>query len=175
MRCPTPLRRIALPLLLLAAAGCAQAPRATNIVPSPPVAVSQKHQTSVRVEVTGGGKEWRLSDEALRDAIVAAIEESGLFEKASADGTYRLDVVVGSVRQPPVGWNFTVDVETIWNLSRTDTKETIWQETVKGQGTRTPADAFAAVNRLRMATEAAAQDCVAQGIRRLSEVSLPAR
>lgn len=135
----------AMGILLVLVTGCAQAPKGRDIAPTSLTAES-RHEDAVEVHVRGGGKDWRLSAEALHEAIVTGIQQSRVFADISSDGSarYRLDVVIGSVRQPPVGWNFTVDVQTIWNLSIAETGETVWQETITGTDTATPGDAVAA-------------------------------
>lgn len=87
----------------LVLAGCAQAPKGKSIAPAT-LAVDHTHEAPVEVHVRGGGDGYRLSNEALHEAIVLAIERSQVFGKVLDDGApYRLDVVIGGVHQPPSG------------------------------------------------------------------------
>ena len=48
----------------------------------------------------------------------------------------------------------------------------VWQESIASEYTATPGDAFAAVKRLRLATEGAAKNNIAEGLSRISKLSL---
>jgi hypothetical protein len=149
-------------------------PTAEGIAPIE-ISVARKHPASVSVHVRGGGKDFRISDESLRQAIARAIEHSQVFAtlEAAEAAQYRLDVVIGSARYPAVGLAMTVDLETIWQLQRVEGGEVVWQETIKASHTAAAGEAFVGVVRVRLATEGAARKCIEQGIAKLSALALP--
>lgn len=159
-------------------AGCATPANREAMVP-PTVTVAKKHPQSVSVEVTGGqqtdamGKS-QISNEDFAQALEQAITQSQTFASVTKGGAqnYRLSVVIVSLDQPSFGLTFNVKMEAGWTLKRTDTGATVWQESIRSESTAGPSDAFAAVARLRMATEGAARNNIAQGLTKISQLNL---
>ena len=171
------MRRAGFALLAAAAlgVGCATStPRAENIAPAE-ISVARNHASNVSVHTRGGGKDWRISDEALRQAIETAVQRSHVFAAVGAEGAtdYRLDVVIGKARYPVFGIALKVDLETLWQLQKVQGGDIVWQETIKASHTAAGSEAFAAVVRLRIAAEGAARTCVEQGIAKLSALDIP--
>ena len=160
-------------------AGCATPASKEAMVP-PTVTVAKKHPQSVSVEVTGGqqtdamGKS-QISNEDFAQALEQAITQSQTFAsvmKGAGGQNYRLSVVIVSLDQPSFGLTFNVKMEAGWTLKRADTGATVWQESIRSESTAGPSDAFAAVARLRMATEGAARNNISQGLSKISQLSL---
>jgi len=63
-------------------------------------------------------------------------------------------------------------MEAGWTLKRVETDKVVWQESIVSEHRATPGDAFAAVKRLRLATEGAAKNNIAEGLSRISKLSL---
>jgi len=146
----------------VAIAGCATASKPEAMVPTTPVA-GIHHTQSTNVAVTGGsatssmGKS-QISNEAFQQAIVQSIESSKTFSSVvkGAGGDCQLAVTVVSMDQPSFGLTFTVKMEAAWSLKKAD-GTVLMQESIKSEGTAGVGDAFAAVERLRLANEAAAR------------------
>lgn len=127
-----------------------------------------------------GGKETsaldkpQISNEAFEQAIEDSLKKSGLFEKISGnkDSEYFLTVTIFELVQPSFGFSFTVTMKTVWSLVHTDSLKVLMRESVRSSFTATVGDAFAAVTRLRVATEGAAQENIRRGIERLSQLNL---
>ena len=159
-------------------AGCATPASREAMVP-PTVTVAKKHPQSVSVEVTGGqqtdamGKS-QISNEDFAQALEQAITQSQTFASVGkgAGQNYRLSIVIVSLDQPSFGLTFNVKMEAGWTLKRADTGATVWQESIRSESTAGPSDAFAAVARLRMATEGAARNNISQGLSKISQLSL---
>jgi hypothetical protein len=83
-----------------------------------------------------------------------------------------LTVTIFNLDQPSFGFSFTVKMEAGWSLRRADTGAVVWQESIKSEHTATTGDAFAAVKRLRLANEGAAKENIAQGLSKISTLSL---
>ena len=143
------------------------------------VPIFKHFQSSVRVQ-TGGGSETgmldssNISDANLKLAIEDAIVQSRLFKTVvqGADGDYELSVRITSLTKPVFGTTFTVDLETAWSLTRTADRSAVMRKSVKSTGTATMGEAFAAVVRLRMAVEKAAQENIGQGLQAIAELNL---
>jgi hypothetical protein len=138
-----------------------------------------KHQKTVGVSV-GGGKEQGdlgrtpISNAEFQKALIDSISKSQTFSQVveGNNGDYLLTVVIFSLDQPAIGFSFTVRMEAGWTLKRAATGEIVWQEALKSEHTATPGDAFAAVTRLRLATEGAARNNISQGLAKISKLNL---
>jgi hypothetical protein len=159
-------------------AGCATATTFEGMVPESPD-VAQHHAQSVSVAVSGGhetdaaGKP-QISDAAFAQALTAAITKSRTFSRVvqGAGGDYLLTVALVSLDQPSFGFSFTVKMEAGWTLRRAAGGAVVWQESILSEHTATTSDAFAAVTRLRLATEGAARNNIAQGLSKISRLDL---
>ncbi len=85
---------------------------------------------------------------------------------------YALYITLFSVEQPTFGTDLTVKLEVGWTLKRKEGNVTVWQESIKSEHTTTVSDAFAAVKRLRLATEGAARKNIAEELAKISKLYL---
>jgi len=72
-----------------------------------------------------------------------------------------------------MGFSFTVNVEMGWTLTRADTGAIVWRESIKSAHTTGAGEAFAGVERLRLATEGAAPPSSPSPSKRHLRVALP--
>ena len=143
------------------------------------VETAKKHPQSVSVAVTGG-KETdsagtpQITDAAFRDALVASIRDSQVFSGVieGKGGDYLLTVTLFGMQQPIFGLSLTVTLEAGWTLQRASGGAPVWQESIKSVHTATTSDSFAAVTRLRLATEGAAKKNIEQGLAKISQLNL---
>ncbi|MES2262402.1 MAG: hypothetical protein V4724_28090 [Pseudomonadota bacterium] len=164
--------------LLLTLGGCATPASHEAMVPVS-FQVAKQHPKSIAVVVAGGtetsaaGKS-QIGDGELKQALVKAIEQTKTFSQVveGKSGDYILNVNIFNVVQPSFGFSFTVQMEMGWTLTRADTGATVWQESIKSEHTATTSDAFAGVTRLKLANEGAVRNNVAQGLTKLSALSL---
>lgn len=138
-----------------------------------------RHDVAIAVEVTGGQKANALGvaqipSEDFRTALVEGIRKSGVFASVVEGNAtpYRLHVHMLKLDQPFIGSDFTVRMETAWQLFRAGSSEAIFQEPVTSSHTATGADAFSAARRLVLANEGAARENIRLGIEWLSRVRL---
>jgi hypothetical protein len=165
-------------LLLLLLGGCAAPASYQAMVPSD-FQAAKKHAATVKVAATGGretqalGKS-QISDAEFAKALTEAITESRTFSRVMQDNgaDYLLTVSIISIEQPSFGFSFQVKMEAGWTLKQMETDKVVWQESIVSEYTATPGDAFAAVKRLRLATEGAAKNNIAEGLSRISKLSL---
>jgi hypothetical protein len=158
--------------------GCASAITSESLVPAG-ITAGKKHSGTVSVAVDGGketdsmGKP-QISNDAMRKALADAITKSQTFSKVieGSGGRYLLTVSMYTLDQPSFGASFTVKMEAGWTLKRADTGATVWQESIRSEHTATMGDAMAGVTRLRLATEGAARNNIANGLAKISQLNL---
>nr|WP_314627034.1 hypothetical protein [uncultured Noviherbaspirillum sp.] len=156
--------------------GCASPPMQEAMVPTN-VAIAKKHPESVRLNVAGGADAESglgVSNEALEAALTQAISESKLFSQVvkGKGGDYVLTANVFNVNQPMFGMAMTVKMEVGWTLQRASDDKTVWQEAIRSEHTSTPGEAFAGVTRVRLATEGAVRNNIAEAMSKLAALSL---
>ena len=157
-------------------AGCATASKPENMVPVAAVAGTQHHATTS--VVVAGGKETdalgksQISNDAFQQAIVQSIEKNKTFSSVvkAPGGDYTLAVTVVSMDQPSFGFSFTVKMEAAWSLKKAD-GSVVMQESIKSEGTAGMGDAFAGVERLRLANEAAARANIAAALEKIGKLN----
>jgi len=158
--------------------GCATPTTHEGMVPTS-LEVPKGHPQTVSVEVKGGkdtdpiGKP-QISDAAFAQALVESITKSQVFSRVvqGPGGDYMLSVFLVSMEQPSFGLALTVRMEAGWTLKRTDTGTAVWQESIRSEYTAPGSEAFAAVVRLRLATEGAARNNISQGLAKISRLAL---
>ena len=137
------------------------------------------HPYSVSVIAGGGGETsatdyTNISNEDLAGAIEESIIKSKLFSSVvqgdSAD--YKLSVYLVSMSKPMFGFSFTIDMEMAWSLVNTKSGDAVMRESIKSSHTGTAGEAFAAVTRIRIAVEGAAEDNIRQGLKKIAALPL---
>lgn len=165
-----------LPFCMLLLGGCAS--QATHQGMTPEVIDTfKKHPLMVSLDVTGGkptdsSGTPQVSDAEFKQALLDAINKSKIFSGVVEGnaGDYSLTVILFNLEQPLFGFSFTVKMEAGWTLKRISDGVVIWQESIKSEHTATAGDAFAAVTRLRLATEGAAKSNISQGLSKISKL-----
>lgn len=171
-------RLIALVFAALLFTGCASP---TNPVAMVPVDyVPGKIQPySVSVTVAGGQDTSALGKSSVADAdLKTAIEETILKTKAfkqlvkvgSAD--YELSASIVTVNQPTMGFSFTVKTDLAWKLRKVDGDNIVWRKVINSQHTTGAGEAFAGVERLRLATEGAIRSNIELALKDIATLAL---
>ena len=150
-------------------AGCVSAPtRETLAVAMPGLATVP---ATVRVAAAGAEKPTLPELKgAIEDSITRANLFKGIVQGAEAD--YELSVFVWNVRSPPMGFNMTVDLEMGWTLVRASDKAVVLKRTIKTTHTTRAGEAFAGVDRVRMAQTEAARENIRQGLQAIADLRL---
>jgi ATP phosphoribosyltransferase regulatory subunit HisZ len=167
-------------LAALAAAslgGCATGAKPEAMV-ADKVAISHSSSSDVTVVVSGGKETSKLgasqvSDAAFAQALRDSITKSGLFKSvADTGGRYELSAFIGKVDQPMIGFSLTVKMEVSYTLIDTSSGKTVWSKNIASEHTAKTGEAFAAVERLRLANQGAAKANIEQAISEMSQVDL---
>jgi hypothetical protein len=138
-----------------------------------------KHQKTVTVNISGGKEldemgRTQISNAELKKALVDSITKARTFSRVieGNGGDYLLTVAIISIDQPLFGGSFTVKMEAAWTLTDTASGKTVWREGIQSEHTTTMDEAFAGVERLRLATEGAARNNISQGLVKISKLNL---
>lgn len=130
-----------------------------------------KHQKTVKIEVRGGRPTDamylpQVANETYLAALIETITASHVFSQVVQEkqSDYLLQVTLISLDQPVIGGNFTVKLEAAWRLMKSDTGEVVWRAPVQSSFTQTIGETFAAVTRIRLATEGAARNNIKDGL-----------
>ena len=130
----------------------------------------------VFVYVLGDALRTRLrgAEEYDEAALREWVEESRVFREvvSGKQGQYELAVTVIQLSKPVFGFTFTVDMEAGWSLTRLDGGQVAFRKVIKSSHTATMSDAFAGVERLRLALEGAARENIRQGITAIAALDL---
>jgi len=166
--------------LLVSAAligGCASGSKPDAMV-AQVVAPVHKNAGDVSIAVSGGKETSKMgasqiSNDAFAQALRESIEKAGLFSSVAADGArYRLTSFIGKVDQPTFGFSFTVKMEVSYALKDTKSGNTVWTKDINSEYTATPGQAFAGVQRLRLANEGAARENIRQALTEIGALTL---
>jgi hypothetical protein len=116
---------------------------------------------------------------AFRQALADAVTLSKVFSRVvdTPRGKYILAVTVTRLEQPESGGlklnlNPTARMEAAWTLKRADTRQTVWQATIRSEHTAAPSDTLDARARVRLATEGAVRDNFALALARIAKLNL---
>ncbi len=158
--------------------GCASPATPAGMVPTG-FDVVTRHAASVSVGVTGGRSTGdldapQISNEALAEALTAAIKSSGVFSSVADDthADYRLEIRIFRVQSPIIGFTMRANMEVGWTLLQTSTNTVLWKESIASDYTATTSDAISGAARSRMAVEGAAREIIKKGIAALSRLPL---
>jgi hypothetical protein len=166
--------------LLVSAAligGCASGSKPDAMV-AQVVAPVHRNAGDVSIAVSGGKETSKMgasqiSNDAFAQALRESIEKAGLFSSVAADGArYRLTGFIGKVDQPMFGFSFTVKMEVSYALKDTKSGSTLWTKDINSEYTATAGQAFAGVERLRLANEGAARENIRQALTEMAALTL---
>jgi hypothetical protein len=164
-------------IVIASLAGCATAAKPDAMV-ADKVAITHASNSDVSVAVSGGKATSsmgasQISDDAFSKALSDSITQSGLFRAvATSGGRYKLAAFIGKVDQPMLGLSMTVKMEVSYTLVDTQSGKTVWAKNVASEHTAKMGDAFAGVERLRLANEGAAKANIQQVISEISAIQL---
>jgi hypothetical protein len=158
--------------------GCATASKSEDMVAKVTVPV-HKVDADVSIAVSGGKETSSLgasqiSNDAFAKALQESIEQAALFSSVKTEGArYRLTGFIGKVDQPMLGFALTVKMEVTYTLKDMQSAGTIvWTKDINSEYTAKVGDAFAAVERLRLANEGAARENIRLALTELSGLTL---
>jgi ABC-type uncharacterized transport system auxiliary subunit len=118
----------------------------------------------------GNDNATSVGAQAFMDTVIAAVTESGLFQKVVREGVadYRLDVNIISEIQPAPGMQMKSTIVTAWKLTHNSDKKVVADELIEKSHKATPGSFVG----IRTAVEGAVRDTIEEGIKRLSRPGL---
>jgi uncharacterized lipoprotein YajG len=157
-------------------AGCAtpSTSQAMTVRPGSTAAVNPKLKGAVAVGEVTGGKEtsplWvsKVDNAGFKKALTDSLAISGYLAADASQAKYSVAAELDALEQPFVG--FTLDVKSSVNYKLSGPAG-VRAYPIKATGTATVSDAFAAVERLRIANERSMLDNIKQFVNELSNFS----
>jgi len=142
-----------------------------------PLGRSNPQTVAVR---TNGGKAtdpmWasQIDDQALASAIQESILKNRLFSAVVGIGEadYVLNATLFKLDQPMAGFNMEVGIEIVWSLTPKGGAAPVWEKSIHTRASKGVGDAFAAVKRLRITTEAAAKENIQLALSEIAKLAL---
>ena len=167
--------------VVLALSGCAHVRTSAMLpLPMPLVTDGPARTVAIRVDrktesrgIPGVSPPLAMwSDASFLAAIAEAAVRSRLFTRVVADGEadYTLGVTLLNFTQPAMGFNMTVTMAAEWTVLRREGDSLLGREFVPSSCHKSVGDAFAGATRLRLATECAARENIAEGLRRIDRL-----
>ena len=158
--------------------GCASPTKSTGMIVND-AQIQKQHPHSVKISVEGGSATDPVGfpavpNEAFAEAVANSIAESKLFSEIieGDGGDYLLKINIFSIEHQPIGFNLTSHMEVGWNLDNAVTGKQVMRKAIRSSNTATAGEAFAAVTRMRLATEGAARKNIREGIQEISKLDL---
>lgn len=114
-----------------------------------------------------------MKREAFSEALVASLEQSGMFSSVSSDGSspYHLRVE-GMAVKIPAGLNMSLVLNPLWSLTDERTGFILWQEQIVSEGEAGIGDAFDGGRRAKLVAIEAGKANITESLNRLSDVDL---
>ena len=136
-----------------------------------PVGVTAAHRSgkSIQTRVVGGSQQTPMggpgiTNEEFKMALDSSLVKCGSFRN-SGPGGYQLEAFIADIDQPVIGFSMRVNMDVSYVLRRGGT--TVWRKSIHSTYEAPTSEAFAAVLRLRKATEGAARENIRALIRAL--------
>jgi len=174
------LRRAMLYALLIAGSsglgGCGSpAVRSDRMAPTPAgeteFATSSPLRGSISLKNVGGGEptteDSNVGDDQLRQAVLGALQQYGLFQTDDMKARFRLNVMLVRLSHPAADLNLTVNSQLRYTLTRVDTGAVLFNDVIRASYTATLGDEFVAFLRLRLAKEGSIRANIAAFLDRL--------
>jgi hypothetical protein len=155
----TVFKYIALLCVVASLGGCATPAQVNSMIGVATVQLADNSplKKSVQVDNVSGGQATNplWTSQVGSPEFMQALQQSlGIQGIAAADGArYKLDAVLVELKQPIIGFDFTVTSTVRYTLRETATNRVAFDQTITAEYTATVSDAFIGVERLRLANE----------------------
>jgi hypothetical protein len=152
-------------IALLLVTGCAAPARIEQMavhLPNSVIADTPLKKSVAVTEVTGGRETnpmWssQVSSESFQRALELSLRNVGLSDPLISANKYHLTADILQVSQPMLGIDMTVTANVRYSLIDTTTRKEVFSKVITGTYTAKFSDAFAGVERLKLANEGAAK------------------
>ena len=141
------------------------------------MALENKHQHTVQIEVTGWEKIGKLqtsglSNERYAQTLTNSIKTTGLFKDVVETGSdYKLKVTVVEHILPAHVGDFDLQLKTNWQLTD-NTGKVVWTDTIASVYTSKLIDEVTTFDRLQKANENLTKINIGDGLKKLSQLKL---
>ena len=165
-------------VLILSFSGCSS-PTQPAAMQTEVLSLGKKHSQTVAVQTNGGqptNPMWasQIADQDLASAIQESILKNQLFSSVVSIGNadYVLNATIFKIDQPIMGFSMEVGIEIAWSLMPKGSTTPVWEKSIHTRVSKGVGDAFAAVKRIRIATEASAKENITQALTEIAKLDL---
>jgi len=165
-------------VLILSLSGCSS-PTQPSAMQADVLPLGHKHSQTVAVQTNGGqptNPMWtsQIADQDLASAIQESILKNQLFSGVVSIGNadYVLNATIFKIDQPIMGFRMEVGIEISWSLTPKGSTKPVWEKSIHTRVSKGVGDAFAAVKRIRIATEASAKENITQALTEIAKLDL---
>ena len=158
-------------LILLFLQGCATNP--SEMVPTDAVVI-KTHPKTVAVGTVSGNWPPLVHGEDFKQALEDSLLRYRSFSrviKANSGEDYRIEATLLEMKQPFVGFTFTIKSVAHWRLLNAKTGSVVWEQTIDRHFTAGVGDAFVAAHRAQLANEGAIRENIKAGIQEIGQLS----
>jgi len=136
--------------------------------------IYKTHSGTVAVAV-GGTWPPDVHSEDFKQALEDSLLRYRVFSRVITTGSgtdYRIEVTLLELKQPFVGFTFTIKSVAHWRLLNAKTGSVVWEQTIDRHFTAGVGDAFVAAHRAQLANEGAIRENIKAGIQEIGQLSL---
>lgn len=155
--------------------GCSTVAERAALEPAVPARAVKAIGDTVQVQVSGGATDANsnlaIRNDDFKAAVEGALLRAGLFQRTVSDAAaYTLAATFVDIRQPPMGFTMTSEVEVGWSLVRNADKAALLRRSLATSHTLGVSDAFSGAKRVRMTLEGAARKNIEAMLQELSRL-----
>lgn len=138
--------------------------------------VRNTHAGAVAVAVTGGRQTnplWasQVSNEDFKHAVEDSLLRYRVFSRVQTSGAdYRIEVALKELKQPFVGFTFTVSAKVYWRLTNARSGKVVWQQTIDRHFTAGIGDIHDA-QMLELANEGAIRENIKAALQEIGQLT----
>ncbi|PWF55128.1 hypothetical protein [Massilia glaciei] len=168
-------------ILTAVLSGCAAPSRVEQMVAQTAPAdriLQTPMSNNVAVNSVSGGKDtnplWvsNVGNSEFEQALEASLKEAGMLSASKKDGKYVLVATMEKLDQPMMGFNMTVTATVNYVLTERATGKEVMSKRIAVPFTAKVGDAFAGVERLRLANEGAVRSNIGELIGEIRKVGV---
>ena len=155
--------------------GCAQKSQVSNMIVKEErlnIKCHSKLKGNLAIETVNGGQEtnplWtsQVANQDFRQALEKSLQIYGLYT-ADKNSKYAVSAYLQNLDQPLMGFDMTVIAQVRYQIVERKTNKIIFNQVISTPYTATVSDAFAGVERLRLANEGAIKSNIEELIKKI--------
>ncbi|WP_150000768.1 hypothetical protein [Iodidimonas gelatinilytica] len=158
-------------------AGCASPAQKQNMIVDQSALVKEAENSrfsqSLMITSVSGGEEtnplWtsEIDSDAFHGALTDSLKHSGLIAETPEQAKYELRAILAKVKQPSIGFNYTVTSDISYLITEKSSGNLIFEEEISTPYTASLGESIYGVKRLRLANEGSIRENIKTFIARI--------